>query len=117
MKLFEILSSGPSQAFMELVASTYGGEPTNRLFRTGDSVNIELKPFPPDEVYMAEIYTRPDKRGFGAASKILAELCSMADQTGCVLSLLPSGDDTPGLRRWYAKYGFTGERKMIRPPR
>lgn len=102
---------------MELVASTYGGEPSTRLFRASPSTNIELKPFPPDEVYIAEIYTRPDLRGAGEGSKVLAQLCTMADETGTILSLLPSSDDTEALRQWYAKHGFVGDRKMTRRPR
>lgn len=116
MKIFEIISD-PSQRFMELVASTFGGNPNGRLFRASSSTNIELKPYPPNEVYIAEIYTRPDMRGSGEGTKVLVQLCAMADETGTVLSLLPSSDDTEALRKWYATQGFVGDRKMIRQPR
>lgn len=116
MLLYEIFA-GTSQSFMELAASTWGGDASARLFRASPVTNVELKVISPDEVYVAEIYTRPDKRGAGEGSAVMSTLCQMADKTGTTLSLLPSSDDTEALRRWYAKYGFVGDRKMIRQPR
>jgi len=78
----------------------------------------------PNMVEINHIEVPEDLQGHGYGSQILTILTREADQMGVtlVLTSAESVDDeewplsSAELANWYSRYGFEGDRKMIRPP-
>lgn len=67
------------------------------------------------------MYVRSYEQGKGIGSRILRELCELADQYDVSLYLEPAPDKDSNLNHdelvaWYSKFGFIGHHTMERNP-
>jgi hypothetical protein len=126
--------SGATKAFMSAYFAATGENPFSRSHRVWNMQD-------PDNLVQTEIIEREGRihissivstaKSKGNASKVMQEICAIADRTGAELELeaVPFGDkrkvlNTKQLHDWYAKFGFVDHEYstedqpyMIRPPK
>ncbi len=67
-----------------------------------------IKDYTPGCMEVKRMYTVPEKRGHGVASRVLAELETWAAELGCTKCVLETGKRQPDAIALYRKNGYRG---------
>lgn len=108
---FETPSPGAA-VLAERLRGLLAGEVTVAILAGEPAVGVALVTLRPNVWYdglvalLDELYVRPDQRGQGIGSAIIAELCALARQRGVDLIEINVDEGDVDAQRFYVRHGF-----------